>query len=152
MPPLRSFSTFVGFGARLLAALPRGFVFVFVFGTAAHFGFGFDDILAGGLQLAADALRHGAFGNGDDAEAFAAAAARPDGLGDRLDIKGNFRDQDDIRAASQTRAQRQPAGVVAHDLADDDAVVAVGGGMQAVDGFAGDIQRRIKAKCDIGAR
>src|SRR5690606_1409210 len=45
--------------------------------------------------------------------------------------------QDHICAAGDARAERQPAGIVPHHLDNNDPVVAVGGAVQAVDGFGG---------------
>jgi hypothetical protein len=54
-----------------------------------------------------------------------------------LHIVGNFGDDDHICPAGNARAQRQPAGIASHDFDQDDAVVAVGGAVQPVDGFGG---------------
>ena len=54
-------------------------------------------------------------------------------LGHGLEVVRDLGDQDDVRPARQPGAERQPAGVVAHDLDDDDPVVAVGRGVQPVD-------------------
>jgi hypothetical protein len=44
-----------------------------------------------------------------------------------------------------------PARVAAHDLDDDDAVVRLGGGVQAVDGVRGDLHRGVEAEGHVGA-
>ena len=67
-------------------------------------------------------------------------------------VVGDFGDENDVGAAGDARAQGQPAGAVAHDLDDDDAMVAGGRGMEPVDGLGGDAQRRVEAKGDIGPR
>ena len=84
---------------------------------------------------------HRAFRNCDDAEAGAAFDTPPDRVGDRLDVVRDLRDQDDIRATGDPRPKGQPAGPIAHDLDDDDPVVAVGSAVEPVDGVGGDVQR-----------
>ena len=82
----------------------------------------------------------GSLGHRDHAEVGAACLARPDGLGDGVDGVGDLGDQDDVRPARDARAQGQPARLVAHDLGQDHPVVAVGGGVEPVDGVGGDLQ------------
>ena len=77
-------------------------------------------------------------------------ASAPDGLGDHADVVGDFRDQDHVRAAGDARAQRQPAGPVAHDLGHDDPVMAVGGAVQPVNGLGRDSQRGVEPEGGIG--
>ena len=78
--------------------------------------------------------------------------ALADRLGDVVHVVGNFGDQDHVGAAGDARAQRQPAGAVAHDLDHDDAVVAVRRAVQAVDRLGGDAQRGVEAEGDVGHR
>jgi len=54
---------------------------------------------------------------------------------DRLPLEGDFRDQDDVRAAGESGGERDPAGVAAHDLDYHDAMMRGGRGMQAVNGM-----------------
>ena len=70
--------------------------------------------------------------------------------GDLAHVVGNFRNQNHIRAAGDPGAQRQPAGAVAHDLGHDDAVMAVGGAVQPVDGFGGDPERGVEPERRVG--
>ena len=81
----------------------------------------------------------------------AGPAALPDRLGDGLDVVGDLGDQDDVGAAGDAGAERQPAGVVAHDLDHDDAVMAVRGAVQAVDRVGRDPERGVEAEGDVGA-
>src|SRR5437763_201527 len=53
---------------------------------------------------------------------------------DLLDAERLLRDQDDVRAAGQARVQRDPADAAPHHLHDQRAVVALGRGVQPVDG------------------
>ena len=93
-----------------------------------------------------------AFRDGDDAERLALAFAFLDGVRHGFHVVGNFRDQDHVGAASDARAQCQPAGAVAHDLDHDDAVMAVRGAVQAVDGVGGDAERGIETEGGVGQR
>ena len=95
--------------------------------------------------------RHRAFRNGDDAEILAALPAAQNRLGDAVDVVRNLGQQDHVGTAGDARTQCQPAGAVAHDLDYDDAMVAVRGAVQAVDGIGGDAQRGIETEGDIGA-
>ncbi len=47
--------------------------------------------------------------------------------------------------------QRDPAGVPAHHLDDEDAVVGLGGGVQPVDGLGRDVDRGVEAEGEVGA-
>ena len=94
--------------------------------------------------------RHRALGHGDDAEAAAGPAALADRLGDRLDVVGDLGDQDHVGAARDAGAERQPAGVVAHHLDHDDAVMAVRRAVQPVDRVGRDPERGVEAEGDVG--
>ena len=56
-----------------------------------------------------------------------------------LDVEGLLGDQGHVRAGRQARVQGDPAGVAAHDLDDEHAVVRLGGRVQAVDRVGGDL-------------
>ena len=56
-----------------------------------------------------------------------------------------------MSAASNAGGQRDPARVASHHLADDDAAVRRGGGVQTVDRLGGDHDRRIETEADVGA-
>ena len=94
--------------------------------------------------------RKRSLGAGHNAEVLAVILAPPHGLGHGVDVVGNLGDEDHVGPAGQPGAQAQPAGIVAHDFHHDDAVVAVGCGMQPVDGAGGHGQRGIEAKGDVG--
>ena len=64
---------------------------------------------------------------------------------------GDFRQQDDIRAARDPGVQGQPADLVPHDLHDEDAPVRGGGGVDAVDHVGRHIYRALEAEGHIGA-
>ena len=61
-------------------------------------------------------------------------------------VVGDLRNQDDVGAASDAGAEREPAGIVAHNLDNDDAVVAVRRAVQPVDRVGRDTERRIEAE------
>src|SRR5690349_13976192 len=69
-------------------------------------------VLVGGLR----GLGLRPFGDGDDAEPFAAPSALGQVLADAVDVVGNFWYQNDVGPARQPRRQRQPAGVVPHQF------------------------------------
>ena len=73
-----------------------------------------------------------------------------DGFGNLFDVVGNFRNQDDIGSARQARAQSQPSRAMAHDLDDDNPIMAVGRAVQAVDGLGGNSNGGVKTKGDVG--
>ncbi len=54
-------------------------------------------------------------------------------------------------AAGDTGGVGDPAGIAAHDLNDDDAVVRVGGGVNAINGFGGDHDGGVEAEGLVGA-
>ena len=105
----------------------------------------------GGLVVGSVVDVPGALGDGDHREGRALAQPGLDGLGDALDRVGDLRQQDDVGAPGDAGAQRQPAGAVAHDLGEDDPVVAVRGGVQPVDGLGGDLHRGREAEGRVGA-
>lgn len=49
-----------------------------------------------------------------------------------------------------TGVERDPAGVAAHDLDDEDALVGLGGRLQPVEGLGGDGDGRVEAEGDVG--
>ena len=93
---------------------------------------------------------HCALGHGEDGEVLAAARAGFDRRGDLFDVIGDFGHQQDVRPARDTGVERQPAGLVAHNLDDHAAPVAGGGGMDAVDDVRGDVHGRMEAERHIG--
>ena len=74
------------------------------------------------------------------------AVALADGIGDGVGVVGDLGDEDDVGTAGDAGAQGQPAGVVAHDLDDDDAVVTVGRGVKTVDSFGGDAEGGVETE------
>ena len=99
-----------------------------------------------GLFLADRAL-----GDGQDRETLAAAPALFDGRRDGLRAVGDLRDDDYIRARSDTRIQGQPAGFMSHRLDDKHPAVRKGGRMDGIDDRRRDIDGRLEAKCRVRA-
>ena len=100
----------------------------------------------GRVLLGDGALRHR-----QDGEAAAAVVALLDLFGQLIHVVGDLGDQDDIRAASNARVQRQPAHLMAHDLHNEDPAMGGGGGVDAVDGLGGHVHRALETEGHIGA-
>ena len=96
-------------------------------------------------------LGQSAFRHRDDGEAVAGIGTLLDLGKDGVDVVGDLRDQDDVRAAGHTGVQGQPAGLVAHDLHDEDPVVGGGGGMDAVNDIGGDLNGALETEGGVGA-
>ena len=64
-----------------------------------------------------------------------------DAFDEQLDVERMLGDQDDVRLPVG-RAERDVAGVPAHDFDDGDAAMAFGGGADALDALRGDQDRR----------
>jgi len=93
-----------------------------------------------------------AFGEGDDGVLLAEDVALADVGADALDGEGNFRDEDDVRAAGESGVEGDPSGIAAHEFDDHDAVMGFGGGVDAVDGVGGDVDGGVKAEGDVRGR
>ena len=91
-------------------------------------------------------FRQRPFRHGDNAEIFSPMATAADGLGHLIDLVGDLGNKDHVRTAGQTGSQPQPTGIMPHDLHNNDAMVAMGGGVQPVNGIGGDRQGSVKAK------
>ena len=91
-----------------------------------------------------------AFGNDDQAEAFAAKFTGANRVADGFEFKGKFRDQDDVRAPANTGVKSDPAGVATHDFDQHDATMTFRGGVKTINSFSGDDQGSFKAKSDFG--
>ncbi len=94
----------------------------------------------------------GAFGDGDDAEGAAGLATLDDGLSHALEVVADLGDENHVGTAGQPGSQCQPSGVVAHDLDNDDAVVAMGSRVQAIDRLGCDRQGGVVAEGHVRHR
>jgi hypothetical protein len=90
------------------------------------------------------------FGNDDQAEAFAAKFTGANRVADGFEFKGTFRDQDDVRAPTNTGVKSDPAGVATYDFDQHDAMMTFGRGVKTINSFSGDDQGGVKAKSDFG--
>jgi len=113
-------------------------------------GFGAFEFFFGGIHGAKIVPAHRAFGHGDDAEIGPVPAAAADGVSNFHDVVGNFGNENHVRPARDARAEREPAGAVAHDLGDDDAMVAVRRAVEAVNRFGRDVERGGEAEGGVG--
>ena len=99
------------------------------------------------LGHAADRLR--ALGDDDDRREVRLEAA-PDQPADPVEVERLLGDQDHVGAAGEAGVEGDPAGVAAHHLDDQHPVVAVGGGVQAVDRLHRDVDRGVEAEGVVG--
>ena len=72
-------------------------------------------------------------------------------LADLLDVERALGDEDHVGAAGHAGVGGDPAGVAAHHLDDDHAVVRLGGRVQAVDRVGGDLHGGLEAEREVGA-
>src|SRR5438477_8046871 len=79
------------------------------------------------------ALGFGPFGHHDDAEAASTFFPLTDAVAYFFDAVRNFRNEDNIASPGHSGMERDPAGVAAHDFANEHAMVRFGGGVKAVD-------------------
>ncbi len=91
-----------------------------------------------GADDLADFGQMAAFRDHDDAVVLAVIVVVLEQRADVVDVDFLFGNEDDVRAAGDARGVGDPAGVAAHHFNHDDAVVRVGGGVDAVDGLGGD--------------
>ena len=72
-------------------------------------------------------------------------------IADLVDVERALGDQDHVARRRRSRSStRDPAGVAAHDLDDDHAVVRLGRGVQPVDRVGGDLDRGLEAEREVG--
>src|SRR5262252_1486160 len=113
-------------------------------GLAFHFAFAPLQLFLGRTKCSRVLLAHCAFSNRNDAEVRALFAAAPNSLGNDSHVVGNFRYQDNVRPAGDSRAQSEPTGPVAHDFGHNNTVVAMSSAVQAIDGFRRNSKRGVK--------
>ncbi len=88
-------------------------------------------------------------GDHDDRRVLALEALL-DVLGDLVDVELALRQQDDVRATGEAGVQRDPAGVPAHHLDDERAVVRLGRRVQPVDRLHRDVDSGVEAERVVG--
>ena len=114
---------------------------------------------AEGFRLAADPLGPGevtadgprAFGRHDDGPTPAPPLASHQVVAHFVHVVGNLGTQNDLGRRRDAREEGDPAGVAAHQLDDEDAVVRVGGRVQPLDRCGRDVDRGVEAERDVGA-
>ena len=99
--------------------------------TEAVFAFGADTFL--GEEFAG--FNACAFGDDDEGAVTAGGVAFANGLGDVLEVEGDFWQQDHICPTSHAAIKGDPACMASHDFQHDDALVAFCGGVQAIQGI-----------------
>ena len=92
-----------------------------------------------------------AFGDDNDAVMLAVIVVVLEQGADMVDVDLLLGNENDVGAASNAGGIGDPAGVAAHHFDDDDAVVRVGGGVDAVNGLGGNHDGGIEAKGLVGA-
>src|SRR3569833_3144476 len=92
-----------------------------------------------------------AFRNDDDAIVLTVVVVVLEQSADVVNIDLLLGDENDVGAACNSGRVGNPAGVAAHHFANDDAIVRVGGGVEAVDGFGGDHDRGVDTESLSGA-
>ena len=105
------------------------------------------ELLVLGLGHAAHRLRP--LGDDEDRRVVVLEAAA-DELADPLEVEGQLGDEDHVGAAGEAGVEGDPAGVAAHHLDDQHAVVAVGRRVQAVDRLHRDVDRGVEAEGVVG--
>ena len=105
-------------------------------------------VLAPGAAL----LRRRPLRDDDDRERRAVGLAVAQPLADLVEVERALGHEDHVGAARHPRVAGDPAGVAAHHLDHDHAVVRLGGGVQPVDRVGGDLHRGLEAEGEVGAR
>ena len=90
-----------------------------------------------------------AFGDDDDAEKLALAAAAVQVGDDFGEWDLELRDDDQVRAAGDAAHQRNPASVSPHHLDNHHAVMRGGGGVETVQRFGHDSDRSIEPDAEL---
>ena len=96
-------------------------------------------------------LRRRALGDDHDREVAPLRVAPAQPLAHLVDVERPLGHQHDVGAAGQPAVGGDPAGVPAHHLDHDHAVVRLGGRVQAVDRVRGDLHRGLEAEREVGA-
>ena len=97
-------------------------------------------------------LRGGALGDDDDRRVATLAVTLLDLGRDLVDVERRLGDEDLGGTAGHPRVHRDPTGVAAHHLADEDAVVRLGRRVQTVDRVGRDLHGGVKTERDLSGR
>src|SRR5215211_1495073 len=93
-----------------------------------------------------------ALAHGDDAPLISSFGALLEEVGDGIEVRFHLGDQGDVRGGSEAGAPGDPTRVAAHDLDDDDPLVAPGGGSYPVYCLGGYRDGRVVAEGRVGRR
>ena len=96
-------------------------------------------------------LRGRPLGHDDDRERGAVGLAALEPLADLVEVERPLGHEDHVGAAGEAGVAGDPAGVAAHHLDDDHAVVRLRGRVQAVDRVGRDLHRGLEAEREVGA-
>src|SRR5258708_4127453 len=91
------------------------------------------------------------FSNNDNAIMLAVIVVILEQSANVFDVDFVLGDKDDVGATRNSCGIGDPPGIAAHDFDDNDAVMGVGGSVDAVDGFGSDGNGRVVAKGLVGA-
>ena len=94
----------------------------------------------------------GSLGDHHDGEAPAFVVSRLETTYHLVDIIGDLGDETYLGAAGDGSMQGDPAGITAHHLEDERAVVALGRGDQLVDRLGGDLDSRLETEGEVGGQ
>ena len=94
-------------------------------------------------------LRDRSFSHCQNRKAFSGSGSCLNGFDYFINIIGNLRNQDNIRAAGNSRMEREPAHLMSHDLYDKYPAMGRGGCMDTVDGVRRNVYRALEAKGHI---
>ena len=92
-----------------------------------------------------------AFRDNDDREAAAALVSLLDSLDNLVDVVGDLREQDDVRAARDACVERKPSDFVAHDLHNKDAAMGARCRVNVIDALCRDINCALEAEGHVRA-
>ena len=91
------------------------------------------------------------FGYGDDRKILSARLALLDDLADLVESHREFRKQNQVRAASHARAERDPACLATHQFHYQHAAMRLGGAVKTVNRLGGNVDRRVITEGLVGA-
>ncbi len=103
------------------------------------------------LHLERAGLRFGALRDDDDRGVAAALVTMGEPAAERIDVEGDLGDEHGGRAARDAGVRGDPSRVAPHHLDHHHPVVALGGGVQAVDGVGRDLDGGVEAERHVGA-
>ena len=107
-------------------------------------------VLLAALQRERALPRHRALGDHDDREVGTVAVTVLDARAHLVDVERHLGHEHDVGAAGHARVDGDPPRVAAHHLHHHHPVVALGGGVQPVDGVGGDLHRGLEPEGEVG--